>query len=287
MSDELSATEKIVEEVLIDLVTKRVMSEREMSASIKSSSTRGVQASPSTAREAKSSRPSPEKRTKHRDDLANAKLILSIFPSYIPPLADAVSRDIVPRDFEYTMITAYLPKGIRAVHAHQDKIAALKSSDFNLGDCKNYSTLAPFKYLIKTKGKNSKIIPQPWTMNLVQSTLLNVMKIPHFGRHQEVNTRVKLLLSCYHGSYLWLYCHITVDPMLIHRIIGLSMQGPDLQEFYPRKATDCALAQKIKDTYNNVETGTRGYKVASIQNGAVCLACQLIAGKLVRNNRPT
>jgi hypothetical protein len=29
----------------------------------------------------------------------------------------------------------------------------------------------------------------------------------------------------------------------------------------------------------------RGYKVASIQNGVVRLACQLIAGKLVRKNR--
>jgi hypothetical protein len=36
-----------------------------------------------------------------------------------------------------------------------------------------------------------------------------------------------------------------------------------------------------------VEKGKRGYKVASIQNGAVCLACQLIIGKLVRKNRPT
>jgi hypothetical protein len=47
------------------------------------------------------------------------------------------------------------------------------------------------------------------------------------------------------------------------------------------------LALKIKDTYNDVENGTRGYKLASIQNGAVCLACQLIAEKLVRKNRPT
>jgi hypothetical protein len=31
----------------------------------------------------------------------------------------------------------------------------------------------------------------------------------------------------------------------------------------------------------------RGYKVDSIQNGAVCLACKLIAGKLVWKNRPT
>jgi hypothetical protein len=137
------------------------------------------------------------------------------------------------------------------------------------------------------KGKKSKIIPQSWTMNLAQSTLLNVMKIPHFGRHQEVNTCVKLLLSCYHGHYLWLDHRITVDPMLIHRIMALSMQGPDLWDFYPGKATNRALAQKIKDTYDDVEKGTRGYKVASIQNGVVCLACQLIVGKLLRNKRPT
>jgi hypothetical protein len=65
------------------------------------------------------------------------------------------------------------------------------------------------------------------------------------------------------------------------------MQGPDLQDFYPGKATDRALAQKIKDTYDDVGKGTRGYKVASIQNGAVHLACQLIARNLVRNNIPT
>jgi hypothetical protein len=62
------------------------------------------------------------------------------------------------------------------------------------------------------------------------------------------------------------------------------MQGPNPQEFYPGKSTDQALAKRIKDTYANVEKGTRGYKVASIQNGAVCLAFQLISKKLVRKN---
>jgi hypothetical protein len=49
----------------------------------------------------------------------------------------------------------------------QDKIAALKFSDFNLGDRKAYSMLAPHKYLIVTKGKNSKIITQKWIHNLM------------------------------------------------------------------------------------------------------------------------
>jgi hypothetical protein len=100
MSDELSAVEKIVKEVLIELMIERVMSTREMSTSIQVSSMRGIQASPSTSRRSRSSRPSTEKRTKHRDDLANAKLIPSILPDYILPLAGMVSRDSMTRDFE-------------------------------------------------------------------------------------------------------------------------------------------------------------------------------------------
>jgi hypothetical protein len=187
------------------------------------------------------------------DGLAIAKLILSILPTYIPPLSGVVNRDSVPRDFEYALVTTYLPKGIRAVCVDQDKIAALKFSDFNLSNKKFYNMLAPHKYLTKTKGKNLKIVPQSWTHNLTQSTLLNVMNISNFGRHHEVNACVKLLLSCYHGGYLWLNHHITVDPMLINQIIGLSMQGHDPQDFYPGKAMDRALAQRIKDTYDDVE----------------------------------
>jgi hypothetical protein len=65
------------------------------------------------------------------------------------------------------------------------------------------------------------------------------------------------------------------------------MQGLDPQDFYPIKTVDRALAQRIKDTYEDVEKGTRGYKLSSIQSTVVRLACQLIAGKLVRKNQPT
>jgi hypothetical protein len=164
MLDELSTVEKVVEEVLIDLMTERVMS---MSTGVQASSTRGLPTSSSNARGAGPSRSSDEKRTKHMDDLANAKLILNIVPAYIPPLSGTVNRDNVPRDFKYTLVTTYLPKGICTVQADQDKIAVLKFSDFNLGDRKVYNMLTPHKYLTRTKGKNSKIIPQSWTMNLM------------------------------------------------------------------------------------------------------------------------
>jgi hypothetical protein len=58
-----------------------------------------VQASSLTSHGARPSRPLAEKRTKHRDDLENLKLISTIFPNYILPLASMVSRASVPRDF--------------------------------------------------------------------------------------------------------------------------------------------------------------------------------------------
>jgi hypothetical protein len=36
-----------------------------------------------------------------------------------------------------------------------------------------------------------------------------------------------------------------------------------------------------------VEKGKRGYTVASIQDGTMHLACQLIVGKIIRKNRAT
>jgi hypothetical protein len=128
-------------------------------------------------------------------------------------------------------------------------------NDFNLGDRKNHNMLAPHRYLTRMKGKKSKIIPQPWTMDIARSTILNLMKIPHFGRHREVKACVKILFSCFHDGYMWLDRNITIDLPLIHRITRLSIQGPDPQDFYLGKAEDHALAQNIKYSYDNVKKG--------------------------------
>jgi hypothetical protein len=133
MSDKLSTTEESVREVLTSLRTERVMSERGMSTRVQASLSRGVASSPSTS-QAGPSRQTVEKCTKHRDDIANAKMMLSIFPSYIPPLKGEINHDSVPQDYDYPMITVYLPKVVRAIHTQETKLAALKFCDFNLGD---------------------------------------------------------------------------------------------------------------------------------------------------------
>jgi hypothetical protein len=112
MLDKFTTTEEGVKEVLIDLMTERLMS---MSVGIKAASMRAMQASPSIARGPRPFWPSTEKRTKNKDDLANAKIIPTILPDYIPPLAGRVNRDSMLRDFEYTIFIVYLLKGIRTI----------------------------------------------------------------------------------------------------------------------------------------------------------------------------
>jgi hypothetical protein len=66
---------------------ERVMLERGVSTGIQASSMRGMPTSPSTTH---GDGPSHERRTKHKDDLANTKLIPSILPAYLPPLSSAI-----------------------------------------------------------------------------------------------------------------------------------------------------------------------------------------------------
>jgi hypothetical protein len=110
MSCDFIEVEKSIEEILINLMMEKVMSR-----GFQASSMRGVQASSSTARGSRSPWATIEKQTKNCDDMENVKLIPSILLDYISPLVGMVIHDSVPRDFDYTLITAYLLKGIHAV----------------------------------------------------------------------------------------------------------------------------------------------------------------------------
>jgi hypothetical protein len=160
MSVERTEIEKSIEEVL-----KNFMADKAMSKGLQTSSTRGLQASPLTRHFLGYVNPTTEKQSKHRDDLANVKQIPSVLPDYIPPLAGMVNRNSIPH--EYTLITMYIPKGIHVVRTQLGHIPALKNSDFNLGDRKNYAMLMPHKYLMKMTGNKPRIVSQPWIKELV------------------------------------------------------------------------------------------------------------------------
>jgi hypothetical protein len=173
MSGEPSVLEKSVEEILVELMAERVMY-----VGIQASSTGGLQASPSTGHHSSCA---TEKKASTTTIWLTRSRSHQSFLEYILPLAGTVNHNSIPRDFEYTLITAYIPKGIRVVGPQLGQIPTLKNNDFNLGDRKNYTMLVPHRYLMKTTGKKPCIVSQPWIKELVQSTILNVMKIPHFG----------------------------------------------------------------------------------------------------------
>jgi hypothetical protein len=176
MSVERTELEKFIEQVL-----NKFMDDKAISEGVQTSSTRGLQDSHSTGCRSKHANPTTEKRSIHHDDLANAKKIPSILPDYIPPLAGTVNCDNIPQDFEYTLITTYILKGIHVEGTQLGQIPTLKNNDFNLSDRKNYAMLVPHKYLMKTTGKKACIVSQPCIKELSQSMIVNVMKIPHFG----------------------------------------------------------------------------------------------------------
>jgi hypothetical protein len=258
MLGEPTELENSIEEVL-----KKFMVDIAMSEGLQASLTRGLQASPSTGHCSGCVNPTTEQRSNQRGDMVNVKQIPSILLDYIPLLAGMVNRDRIPHDYEYILITAYILKGICIVGIQLGQIPLLKNNEFNMGDRKNYVMLTPHRYLMKMTGKKPRLVSQHG-LRSSHSPNWSSMKISHFGHHQEVNACVKLLLLCYHGGYLWLDWWITVDPVLIHLITGFSMHRPDPQHFYPGKASDHSLAQHIKEAYDKVEKGKRGYKVASI-----------------------
>jgi hypothetical protein len=45
--------------------------------------------------------------------------------------------------------------------------------------------------------------------------ILNLLDILNFGRSTKINICVKLLLSCVHGGFLWLYRLVSIDTELI------------------------------------------------------------------------
>jgi hypothetical protein len=94
------------------------------------------------------------------------KKIPSILPYYIPPLVGVVNHENIPQYYEYTLITAYILKGIHVVGSQLGQIPLLKNTNFNLGDRNNYDMLTPHRYLTKTNGKKPRLVSHPWIKDI-------------------------------------------------------------------------------------------------------------------------
>ena len=128
-------------------------------------------------------------------------------------------------------------------------------------------------------------VPMEHVQVLDQSGLLNLLKIPHFGRGPEVNAVVRVLLSCVHGGYLWLSNQIDLNVDLIHHITGLSKGGKDPHTHISKKSKDSKLPQHLVQKYK-LQRGGRAYDLALLSDDTLRFTTGLLAGRLLTKVRP-
>lgn len=100
-----------------------------------------------------------------------------------------------------------------------------------------------------------------------------------------ITNYVKTLLIYVHGEYLRLNPPVLVDATLIHRIIRLPMVGEDPAPLFADNTTDKVVVAQ-STTYYNLSRGKCALLVEGIKDKAVKFETQLLAGKLLRHQRP-
>jgi len=77
------------------------------------------------------------------------------------------------------------------------KIEELKYADHDLTDAEKFPRFQPDYYLQVTRDDQGGevITPVTWDETLHHATILNVVRISHFGRRPEVNVVVRMLLT--------------------------------------------------------------------------------------------
>ena len=133
--------------------------------------------------------------------------------------------------------------------------------------------------------KVEALTPQALIASMQPSGLLNLLQIPYFGRSNEINVVVKVLLSCMHGGHMWLDCRFDITIDLIHRITGLSKKGADLVAHFVGKDQDKKLVVRLINKYNLMRGG-RAYNATQIEDKPLQFTVQLLAGLVLRKCRP-
>lgn len=167
-------------------------------------------------------------------------------------------------------------------------IPQLRYQDYNLQDPEKYPQFQAEQYMSKQIDlitQTEKIVSQEWIEKLASSGLLNLLRIPHFGRSPEVNAVVKLLLSCVHEWYLWLEGKIDLNIDVIHRITNLSKVGDDPGAHFVGKKLDRKLVVKLNRELK-LTKGMRAYDSADIEDRALQFTVQLLVGRVLRKCRP-
>jgi len=117
-----------------------------------------------------------------------------------------------------------------------------------------------------------------------KARLLHLIWILHFHHTPITIFVMRQLLCLVHDGYLWLEEPITITANLIHHISCLPCKGKDPASIAEGKGSDLALAKAMKTKYK-LEKKKRGYAISNIKEKGVCIATQLVVGKVMRKCR--
>jgi hypothetical protein len=116
----------------------------------------------------------------------------------------------VPADGKYPLDTLEILVGLIVEGDMLGKIVAQNFANHDIKDEPKFLELVQEKYLCNKIILGTREIllePQTWATRLEKSGILNLLENPHFGRSLEINSCVKMILSCVHGRMLWLDCN--------------------------------------------------------------------------------
>lgn len=91
--------------------------------------------------------------------------------------------------------------------------------------------------------------------------------MPYFGRCPEINVITKILLSRFHGGYLWMDEPISINNYLIARLTRLSKTRRDPSAVNVGKKQDKQLAETLKARFK-LKKKDRGFDIDSINDDA-------------------
>jgi hypothetical protein len=141
---------------------------------------------------------------------------MSFLPAYVCPLQHEALKIQLSSKARYLVPLPPMSEDVEEEGLLLGHVNDLKYQDYNLLDHVKFPQLQVDQYMVMTVNPATKVealTPQAWMASLQPSGLLNLLQILHFGRSNEIDAVVKILLSCVHGGHLWLdrRVDITID----------------------------------------------------------------------------
>jgi hypothetical protein len=164
-----------------------------------------------------------------------------------------------------------MPKILEGVKVDDEMVGGvdtIRYSNHDVADVVKFLYLVPKNYL-ESKGEGPSGAPllelAQWILGLYNTSIVNLLHIPHFGRGKHINGCVKKRLERVHGGILWMDRpgHINVD--LIATITRIPMDGEKSEKYLEDKTKAKSISDEIEEKYG-VKRGNMRIGISDIND---------------------